>query len=405
VTPARRLAGAAAAMLLLCGCGFKGLDSLPLPGGAGGPHPYHVTVEFADVLDLVPQSAVKVDDVTVGSVEKVWLDGWHARVRLRIAAGTRLPDNAVATIRQTSLLGEKFVSLAPPGDERPAGQLADGDVIPLARSGRNVEVEELLSALSLLLNGGGVAQLKTIEHELNQVLAGREDSVRDLLGRLDTLLAALDQRKGEIVRAIGNLDHLSRTLAAQRRTIAQALERLPPGLQVLADERARLTGTLTALARLGVVGAQVVNASRADLIANLKALRPILTTLNQAGGDLPAALELLVTFPFPRRTVDAIHGDYTNLRITADLDLADLYGNLLGGGAGQPAPAPPPAAPRPAPPPPTTGGACLPVVGCLPTPTTSPGGGGPLCPLICIGQAAGDARLAAMLLGPLGRRA
>ena len=40
---------------------------MPLPGGADlGGDPYAVTVEFRDVLDLVPQSAVKVDDVTVG---------------------------------------------------------------------------------------------------------------------------------------------------------------------------------------------------------------------------------------------------------------------------------------------------------------------------------------------------
>ena len=45
---------------------------------------YQVTVEFADVLDLVPQSAVKVNDVTVGAVESIGLVGWHAEVHLRV---------------------------------------------------------------------------------------------------------------------------------------------------------------------------------------------------------------------------------------------------------------------------------------------------------------------------------
>ena len=44
--------------------------------------------------------------------------------------------------------------------------------IPLERTGRNPEVEEVLGALSLLLNGGGVAQLKTIASELNMALDG-----------------------------------------------------------------------------------------------------------------------------------------------------------------------------------------------------------------------------------------
>ena len=73
------------------------------------------------MLDLVPQSAVKVNDVTVGAVDKITLDGWHARVRLRLRDSVKLPDNAVAELRQTSLLGEKFVSLSPPPDLAAAG--------------------------------------------------------------------------------------------------------------------------------------------------------------------------------------------------------------------------------------------------------------------------------------------
>ena len=43
--------------------------SLPLPGGPDvGDDPITVKVEFADVLDLVPQSTVKVNDVSVGKV-------------------------------------------------------------------------------------------------------------------------------------------------------------------------------------------------------------------------------------------------------------------------------------------------------------------------------------------------
>ena len=47
---------------------------LPLPGGADvGAHPYTVTAQFTDVLDLVPQAAVKVNDVAVGRVQSITL--------------------------------------------------------------------------------------------------------------------------------------------------------------------------------------------------------------------------------------------------------------------------------------------------------------------------------------------
>jgi virulence factor Mce-like protein len=108
----------AASALALGGCGFSPYD-LPLPGGADlGNHPYTVKVQFRDVLDLVPQSGVRVNDIAVGKVTSIKLDGWTALVTLKINKDAKLPDNAEATIRQTSLLGEKFVSLAPPTEQR-----------------------------------------------------------------------------------------------------------------------------------------------------------------------------------------------------------------------------------------------------------------------------------------------
>ena len=70
---------------------------------------------FRDVLDLVPQSTVKVDDVTVGKVKKIKLKGYVAKVTVELPARRRrCPTTPRRQIRQTSLLGEKFVSLDRP---------------------------------------------------------------------------------------------------------------------------------------------------------------------------------------------------------------------------------------------------------------------------------------------------
>jgi phospholipid/cholesterol/gamma-HCH transport system substrate-binding protein len=214
------------------------------------------------------------------------------------------------------------VSLEAPTDAAPTGRLGDKDVIPLARSGRNPEVEEVFSALSLLLNGGGVAQLRTINRELSQVMQGREGDIKSVIDQLDTFIGGLDSHKSEIVRALDGLDRLSATLEAQKRDLAVALDDMPQGLKVLADQRDLLTQMLTALSDLGVVGTRVIKASKADFVANLESLAPILTKLAQAGSDLPNALELMFTYPFPRSSLGAIRGDYTNLR--ADVDPASV---------------------------------------------------------------------------------
>ena len=285
----RTIATALVAALLPTGCGLlPEATELPLPGGAPAGPGYRLTAEFRDVLDLVPQAAVKVDDVTVGSVERISLSGWTAQVTLRIDTSVTLPANAGAAVRQSSLLGEKYVTLVAPPGPGVSGTLADGDVIPLARTNRGVEVEEVLAALGLLFNGGGLAQLRTINQELAKALGGREPTARDALRELDTFIGGLERQKTDIVRAIEALDRLAGRLARQQQVIGEAVDSLAPGLTELAAQRAQLTETLTALGELGRVGTRVVEGSREDTTASLRALQPILEQLVEAGEVLRA---------------------------------------------------------------------------------------------------------------------
>jgi phospholipid/cholesterol/gamma-HCH transport system substrate-binding protein len=332
----RRIAGLVAAATAVClvtsGCGVLsgGLRGVDLPGGADlGDHPYSVTIEFADVVDLVPQSLVKVDDVPVGAVSSIAVDPatWDARVTVDLNGDVKLPANASARVRTTSLLGEKFVELAAPA-QGATGTLANGADIPVGRTGRAAEVEEVLGALSMLLNGGGVAQIKTISTELNDALRGNEPQIRSLLANLNTLVAGLDSRKGEITRALDSLNRLTATLADRRGEITTALDDLAPGIKELDRQRAQLVDMLRSLDRLSGVATHVVNASRDDLLADLRTLQPTLTKLAASGQNLPDSLQILGSFPFTDAAQQAVAGDYANLYLTVDLDLKDLLDNL-----------------------------------------------------------------------------
>ncbi|WP_433329404.1 MCE family protein [Spirillospora sp. CA-294931] len=329
---AAALAGAAA----LSGCGFRGVDSIPLPGGPDlGSDPKKVKIEFSNVLDLVPQSVVKVNDVSVGKVDKIDLAGgnlgWHAVVSVKVRKDVKLPDNAVATIGQTSLLGEKFVALSAPPNETPRGELSGGDVIPLDRTTKSTEIEEVLSAFSLLLNGGGIEQVATITHELSAAMNGREATIKSVLHRVNTFVGTLDRNRGAITRALDSIDRLSGKLSAERKTIADTIDKTGPAITILNRNRADLTRMLVSLDRLSKTTTGVIRASKDDLLANLRDLEKIAKNLNKAGSDLPKSLEALVTFPFPATFGNVIKGDYGNVRLTVDLDFESIARNLLGG--------------------------------------------------------------------------
>lgn len=324
-----------AAALVLAGCSFDPYQ-LPLPGGPDvGTNPITVTAQFRDVLDLVPDSTVKVNDVTVGKITDISLQGYHALVTMQLRNDTKLPDNAVATIQQTSLLGEKFVELAAPTTGASANPLRTGDVITMAHTGQNPDVEQVLGALSLLLNGGGVGQLQTITRELNKTLHGREGEARSVLHQIRTFSGQLDQHKQEIVSALDALNRLSTSLNRQRDTIDATLDELPGALHSINTQRHDLVRMLKALAHLSGVGTRVINLSKDSTIATLRQLDPVLSQLQASGQNFVNAFSVALTYPFvdevvgrdPQVARNLQMGDYTNLSIKLDLSL-DQNGSL-----------------------------------------------------------------------------
>jgi phospholipid/cholesterol/gamma-HCH transport system substrate-binding protein len=330
------LAAILPAALVLSGCGFHGLYGTHLPGGANvGSHPYSVTVYFDNVLDLVPQSAVKVNDVPVGRVESVALssahddsgspstNGWTAKVKITVNGSVQLPANARAMIKQTSLLGEKYVDLEQPLDAPAKAELKNGDTIPITRTGSAPEVEEVLGALSLLLNGGGLQQIKVITTELNKALGGNEGAVRDLLAQLNTFVGTLDDQKQDIIDSLESVNRLAVTLNDNRDKIVATLDDFPQALKILDDDHTKLTKMLVSLSNLGTVATDVITKTQTNLVSALKSLAPAVEQLTASGSDLVKALKIAGTFPFPLgTTLTAVKGDYANLHLYLNLDLS-----------------------------------------------------------------------------------
>lgn len=138
----------------ISGCGYRGLNSLPLPGTQDrrGSSIFHV--EVSNVAMLESNSPVLIDDVVVGTVGEMRLRNWHADVEVFVRPDAVVPANAVATVGQTSLLGSMHLELDPPIGVAPQGRLQPGTTIPLNRSSTYPSTERTLSTLSAVVNGG-----------------------------------------------------------------------------------------------------------------------------------------------------------------------------------------------------------------------------------------------------------
>ncbi|HWJ10896.1 MAG TPA: MCE family protein [Nocardioides sp.] len=334
VVKVRALALGVATATLVSGCSWTGLNSVSLPfTKGGGDDSIEITVQLDNAANLVPNSEVKYDEVTIGSVRKIELKDWVATLTVGIEGDTKIPADVTATVAQKSLLGAEYLELKDPSrhDADQSSYLASGDVIGRERTARYPETEEVLSAASMLLNGGGLPQLRTVAHELNDALDGRQGDIRSFMRTVSSFTSRLDAQRDNIAATLSQLDRLSRAVTKDQDKVGRALEEVPEGIEVLVEERRQLVRTLRSIDDFGVVAHRVISGTKRDFQANLDNLTAITRSLSDHGKNLADSLDAL-TYPFNTRAADnIIFGDYINLITEIEVSPGNLTKYWLGG--------------------------------------------------------------------------
>lgn len=316
------------------GCGnWRGLNSYPMPGTAGrSSGAFEIQAQLPDVSNIQPNSRVRVGDVAVGNVTKIERQGWHALVTMKINGDVELPENAVATIGQTSLLGSLHVELEPPKGVAPEGRLHNGSLIPLSAGRAYPNTEQTLAAVSLVLNGGGIGQLQDVTQALSTAFAGHQGELRSLIEQLDQFITRIDAQKDDIIAASNSLNNVVGKFADQKPVVDRAIKTIPEALAVLRNQKDNLTGALTELGKFSNVTSNSVNQTKAALVSELTDIGPVIESLANAGPDLTRSLSFLSTFPWPKETIaNWIRGDYANLTGVFDLTLSRLDSGFMTG--------------------------------------------------------------------------
>ena len=333
----RRLAGivfiATLAAMLATGCEWRGLNTFALPGTQGkGPGSFTIQAQLPDVDRLQPNSRVRVNDVTVGSVTRIERQDWHALVTMNLNGDFALPANATASLGQTSLLGSLHIELAVPTDAPPEGRLHQGSLIPLSAGKAYPSTEQTLAAASVLLNNGGLGQVQDISRALSTAFAGREGDLRSLLSQLDTFIGRVNGQTDDIIRATDSLNGLVDQFAAQKPVIDKGLDTIPAALAVLNKERDNLIDAVTELGKFSALAADSVNQTKTSLVRELKDLGPVLESLGNAGKSITRSLNLITTFPFAKDSLTKwFRGDYANVSLVVDMTLSRFDAALFTG--------------------------------------------------------------------------
>jgi phospholipid/cholesterol/gamma-HCH transport system substrate-binding protein len=330
---ARRAAALLAVAVVLTSCGsWKGIANVPLPGGPGtGSNKMTIYVQMPDTLALNVNSRVRVADVYVGRVRSIELKNWVATLTLDLQPDVKLPANTLAKIGQTSLLGSQHVQLDTPPN--PSSQrLKNGDTIPLKNSSAFPTTERVLASIATIVRGGGIPNIEVIQTEVNNLLTGRADQIREFLNRLDTFTDQLNQQRNDITRAIDSTNRLLTIVGQRNATLDRVLTEFPPLIKHFADTRDLFADAVESLGRISKAADAALGPSSDNLHTNLQYLQRPLKQLAKASPYVLQALKLLLTAPFSIENVPkVVRGDYINVSLNVDLTLSSLDQGFLTG--------------------------------------------------------------------------
>ncbi|WP_280362075.1 MCE family protein [Nocardia wallacei] len=170
-----------------------------------------IEADFAQAAQLGAGDQVTVAGVPVGSVARVRLAGDHVAVTLSIGADVHLGADTTASIKLTTLLGNRYVELAPAG----SGSLASGR-IPLAHTSVPYDLQSALSDATKTFDQVDADQVATALTDLSGRLDGLPQLIPSVLQNISTLSSVIAERRGQIGALLDSTSRLTTAIENQR---------------------------------------------------------------------------------------------------------------------------------------------------------------------------------------------
>lgn len=212
------------------------MAAINLSYGAPWASQHTLTAAVSDADAMAVGSDVRIAGRLVGQVSSVTADGAHSDITFHVDnADWPLPKDTTASVRLATLLGQKYIQLAP---GHAANMLADGGTIGLQSTQPVVDFDQILDtfdqptrqALTTFLTTlsqsvqGQEATLQQLAPNLSslsvnsqvptQELVSRDPQLNSILVNLGVTAAQLDQSRGDLAGVIDNANQLTAALSA-----------------------------------------------------------------------------------------------------------------------------------------------------------------------------------------------
>jgi phospholipid/cholesterol/gamma-HCH transport system substrate-binding protein len=260
-------------------------EDLPIIGGGE-----HHSAAFREAAGIQEGNEVRVAGVKVGKVTRIDLEGGHVRIDFRVDHGTDLGRRTSATIRLKTVLGQKYLALAPAGD----GSLTQQ--IPLSRTASPYDVLDAVSGLSRTVDKIDTLQLAAAFDTLSTTFADTPEEVQGSLRGLSRLSKTIASRDEQVRTLLARARGVSRVLA-ERDTEFQKL--VADGNLLLQEVNARkdaIHRLLVSTSELSDQLTKLIAENKAQLRPALDNLRKVVAVLQRNQDQLARSIQLLAPF-------------------------------------------------------------------------------------------------------------
>ena len=214
---------------------------------------YRLYLTLDDTSGLDEQSRVKIAGVDTGVVDKIVLQEGKARLTLLISPGISVYKNAVAALKMSGLLGDRYIAISSGSPDQPI--LEDGAEIENIRPAADIDslasqltsaahyiraltenIESIFGAEEREAIKDSIHDLRVVTRSIKEISVENREPLRSLIAKLDNFSQMLNDKGPKfmddmsmVARVLGDrgpalIDNMDRTASALREILEENKE-------------------------------------------------------------------------------------------------------------------------------------------------------------------------------------